>query len=119
MADYQVKVMVDKARLEQAIRQIPDLLEAVLEKAGRDVEASAKRIIIEKDIIDTGLTLSTTQSRHTERRFEREVGPTTLYAPFLELGTSRIAARPFMLPALSENERAFQAAIQAAMEKLA
>lgn len=40
-----------------------------------------------------------------------EVGPTTYYAPFVEMGTSRMAAKPFMAPAAERHEAAFEDAM--------
>lgn len=43
-----------------------------------------------------------------------DIGPTTAWAPYLELGTSRMEAQPFLDPALQKNEGPFVAACEAA-----
>ena len=47
-------------------------------------------------------------------RFQRRIGPTTEYAPYLEFGTGRglhPAGRPFVIPALQLEEKAFIEAV--------
>lgn len=51
-------------------------------------------------------------------RAEAEVGPSAEYAEALEVGTARVAARPFMRPAVDENEDAIQKAVSATIERL-
>ena len=112
-----VRIDVDTRNLDTLITTLAPRLEAVVEKGGRDVEARAKEIIVEKDIIDTGATLNSTESRTTGRPFQRRIGPSTLYAPFLEFGTRFMAARPFMVPAL-ESVRASVIAAAAAVFRI-
>jgi len=42
---------------------------------------------------------------------EAEIGPTASYGIFLEYGTSRMAPRPYMKPALEKHEGAFLQAL--------
>tara|TARA_Y100000310_G_scaffold293809_1_gene323719 strand:+ start:1658 stop:1951 length:294 start_codon:yes stop_codon:yes gene_type:complete len=91
-------------------------LEDVVEIAGRNIEGRAKSIIIRDDIIDTGATLNSVESR-TAGKLEREIGPTTEYAPYLELGTSRMPARPFMVPAKEAEEGPFRQALTQVFER--
>jgi len=46
----------------------------------------------------------------------REVGTNVRYAPFLEYGTRRMAARPHLLPAYEAEKPRFIAAVQAALQ---
>lgn len=110
-------VAVDTQNLDNFIRDFYGLLDKVLEVAGRNVERRAKRIIVDKDIIDTGDTLGTTESRRTLVPLERVIGPTTEYAPGLEFGTVLMAARPFMTPALEAERRPFLTAVTKVVEK--
>ena len=73
------------------------------------VEAEGKQNIIEKDIIDTGATLNSMQT--VMAGDEAHIGPTTDYAIYHEMGTSRMAARPFLRPALAENKDAILRAV--------
>lgn len=49
---------------------------------------------------------------------EAEVGASAAYAEPLEKGTARMAARPFMRPAVDENEDAIQLAVSATITRL-
>jgi len=87
-------------------------------KTAHDVEAEAKVIVILKDIIDTGATLNSIQVHPVAgERFARRVGPTTDYAIHLELGTHRMAARPFMTPAAESKRQSFSDAVMAVYER--
>lgn len=65
------------------------------------LEATVKGTIISKDIIDTGALLN---SIHTEKRGEKVywVADGVEYGVYHELGTHRMAARPFMTPAVEK-----------------
>ncbi len=105
-ANFSVKL--DTKLLAKAIINLGNRMDKVLEVAGNNIEANAKSLIVEQDIIDTGATLNSTQMRDVPgERFQRRIGPTTEYAPHLEFGTSRIQARPFVIPALQMEEKAF------------
>lgn len=117
MADF----ILEARNYDSLVARFGDLLEGIVEKTGRDIEATAKQIIIQKDIIDTGATLNTTESRRSigADRFTREIGPTTDYAPFLEFGTTRTAARPFMRPAEETHRKPFLDAIGQVIQRAA
>lgn len=85
----------------------------VVAKTTHDIEAGAKRICVEKHIIDTGTLMNSISS--TVRGLTGEVGPTVDYAPHQEYGTWKMAARPYMGPATDAAEAPFAAA----MEKVA
>lgn len=109
---------LDDRRLQHLIATMGDQLEDVIEKGGRDIEAAAKSIVIEKDIIDTGATLNSIDSRRVAGdRFARAIGPTTDYAIHLELGTHRMPARPFMTPAMEMNRKPINDAILGVFER--
>ena len=82
---------------------------AAVMAGGLVVEAEGKQNIIEKDIIDTGATLNSMQT--VMAGDEAHIGPTTDYAIYHEMGTSRMAARPFLRPALAENKDAILRAV--------
>ena len=116
----ELRIVVDSALLDKVVATLPDLLADVVAVAAHNVESRAKAIIVEKRIIDTGATLNSTQARRVEGdRFAWRVGPTTEYAPFLEFGTTRMAARPFMVPAAEAEREPFNNAVKAVIEKAA
>jgi hypothetical protein len=109
-----IKVKLESKKLD-AFASTPTMLlkaELLIDFVGRRIEANAKRLIVEQDIIDTGTTLNSTLSRRVPgARLARRIGPTTDYAAHLEFGTVRMPARPFMIPALEAERRPFIAAV--------
>lgn len=112
---------LDTRRLENILKQLPGRTEDVIDALAFKVEAEAKRIVIEKDIIDTGALLNSVYTRRGKRAVnypsvvgspEREelpeptgpyvayIGPSVEYALLQELGGSGRAGRPYMVPAL-------------------
>ena len=71
--------------------------------------ADEEGAMAEKDIIDTGATLNSMQT--VMAGDAAHIGPTTDYAIYHEMGTSRMAARPFLRPALAENKDAILRAV--------
>lgn len=82
----------------------------VVRKSAADLEAAAKMLAP----VDTGnlrASIGTTMASATEA----EIGPTANYGIYLEMGTSKMAPRPYMKPATDRVEPGFVAA----MEKVA
>tara|TARA_Y100000310_G_scaffold126272_3_gene125050 strand:+ start:8649 stop:9008 length:360 start_codon:yes stop_codon:yes gene_type:complete len=116
LATNPVRVKLDTKKLDLLASTVAmeAKLALLVDVGGRKVEARAKQIIVEKKIVDTGATLNSTQSRTVPgERLARRIGPTTDYAVHLEFGTSRMPARPFMIPALEEERDPFIAAVRA------
>jgi hypothetical protein len=115
MAGGNFQVKLETKLLTKAIINLGNQMDKVLEVAGNNIEANAKSLIVSQDIIDTGATLNSTQMRDVPgERFQRRIGPTTEYAPYLEFGTGRglhPAGRPFVIPALQLEEKAFIEAV--------
>lgn len=87
---------------------------AALAAGGQVVKASAQRIVSTAQAfvpVDTGTTKSSIHATIAGGGLEAEIGPTTSYAPFLEFGTSRMAPRAFMGPALDRETPGFVEAI--------
>jgi hypothetical protein len=76
----------------------------VLDKTTFDVVATAQQIVA----VDTGATKGSIHAT-VVGPLEREAGPTTEYAHFLEGGTSRMSPLPFMFPSLDKHTPAFLA----------
>lgn len=75
-------------------------------KAAADVEAHAKAVVP----VDTGALRASIQARHVSA-LEAEVVAQQQYAIFVELGTSRMGAQPYMTPAADTVRPSFLAAI--------
>jgi HK97 gp10 family phage protein len=81
----------------------------VVAKTALDISRDAKLIATEKDVKDTGLTIESIGV--VNRGLEADISPTTNYAIWHELGTSKMAARPFMGPASDRNQKPFEEAM--------
>lgn len=78
-------------------------VEAGLIKIGEAAVKNTRRIIEEKNIIDTGDLLRSIDYQVNESDQSVSFGTPQDYGPYLELGTSRIPARPFVKPAALDN----------------
>lgn len=75
-----------------------------LEEIGIEAEAHAKEIITEKGAIDTGRLRNsiTWQVGEEDSKPCVYVGTNVKYAPYVELGTDKMKARPFIRPAVED-----------------
>ena len=95
--------------LEELLKRLHDLggdienavTQGVLQ-AGKKVQADAKRLTP----VDTGLLRESITVRHEQDGADHlaVVGTVTNYAAFVELGTIKKPARPFLYPAFKQNE---------------
>lgn len=77
-------------------------------KTALDCEAAAKR----RAPVDTGALRNSIGTSIAGDRMSAEIGPTVNYAPYQEYGTSRMAAQPYMGPALDEVTPGFMSAME-------
>ena len=110
MGEFNMNMEV-KVYINSRWRELEDKYNKAVEIAARHVEARAKVICVEKDIIDTGATMNSINAKESGEMVWR-IGPTTEYAPFLEFGTVHMRARPFMIPALEGESPKFTEAIR-------
>jgi HK97 gp10 family phage protein len=111
----------DTSEVSAALRRLIDAasgeqLTRALMAGGLVLESKAKGNIIRYDFIDTGATLNSTQARPSGEG-SVQVGPTTEYAVFGELGIGQ-TAKPFMREAFDEGKGAAAAAVADELRKL-
>ena len=107
------------------------LLRAVVQKSARDVEAQMKHLITERRFLDTGATKNSVRVDMGTHALERDIGPTTHYAIYGEMGYHQTHAwgrklkTPIYHPglhfardALKSVRAGFVGAIRAAMAQL-
>ncbi|QFG09554.1 tail completion or Neck1 protein [Arthrobacter phage TripleJ] len=106
--------------LAQAAVNIGRGAQVVVRKAAIDTERDAKNFAP----VDTGNLKSSIG--HSDLRnvgqsgsLEAEVGPTANYGHYVEFGTSRMAPRAFLGPALDRNAPAFAQALEQLAERTA
>lgn len=96
---------VQVARLNQSFQrksvELSTLLHVALEETGILVEGRAATLAP----VDTGLLRKSITHRVIERKGYpvAQVGTNVEYAPFQELGTSKMAPQPFLMPALNQS----------------
>ncbi len=108
----EVKVVFDD--IPRIISELDGVMEVIVKKTTYDCEAAAKR----RAPVDTGALRSSIQSRFPTK-LTGEVTVGVNYAIYVEYGTYKMRAQPFLAPALREVESAFQRAVGAALERLA
>ena len=112
--------------------QLKRLLNKIVKKAAHDVEAHAKASILSGEKTgqmygthqasapgqapanDTGVLANSIKVTSTGD-LQAVIGSNVEYAPYLELGTTQIAARPFLGPALTEVKKPFTSAVEKAL----
>lgn len=83
------------------------------------IEGKAKEIAHEKDILDTGFLIGAIQAQSptkTPTGAEVFVGSAADYSKHHEFGTSKMAARPYMRPAIKQGGPSAQKAVSAVLK---
>jgi HK97 gp10 family phage protein len=91
------------AKLEKAMAATVIMQPTALQQSGLLVERRAKQIVVEKDVIDTGNLLGNIVT-HPPEGDSIEIVSEADYSIFNEYGTYKMAARPYMRPALDESK---------------
>lgn len=102
-----IKVEVDAAEVLKKLRQLDDSVVGngvvkAINAGGLVVEGRAKINVP----VDTGFlrsTIATDTQELTKTSAESSVYATAHYAPYVELGTIRTSAHPYLEPALNQN----------------
>lgn len=104
MVKFSLKGVDDVVKgLSRLDEQTKHAVKKSLVASGFIVQGAARVKIVEVGAVDTGTMKNSVQ---VSEPFEQgralvvEVGPTVEYAIFVEMGTYKMAARPFMRPAL-------------------
>ncbi len=98
--------------------RLPQIIAGMEAKASNAVAATAMQIVADaKDIapVDTGNLRSSIRQK-MKGPFEAEVRVAAEYAGFVEYGTTKSPAQPYLTPAVALNEDDFEAAIAQVVE---
>lgn len=98
------KVTLDTRKLKALRGDLEPRAQQLINKVTFDVEASAK----DRAPVDTGFLKNSGSS--VIGRLKNIVQFTAEYATFQEFGTRFMAANPFLIPALEQHRKAFNAA---------
>jgi HK97 gp10 family phage protein len=111
MANTGVTVRVVSNRLPEMPAAIKAICVAEVQKATYRVEADAKALTPVK----TGALRRSIHSVFENGGLRGVVGPSVLYGKYVEFGTRRMGARPYMRPAAEKNLPAFLSAVKSAL----
>lgn len=100
------------ADLGEASAKVTPRAELVVRKVALDIEATAKTIVP----VDTGNLKNSIGSEIDG--LTAEISATTDYSDYIEFGTSRMNAQPYMGPALDEHAPTFEKALGQIGEKI-
>lgn len=104
--------------LGEAPKAAGHLTRAVVRKTAKDVEHTAKLLApVDTGNLKSSIGTSDLRAMGTSGSIEAEVRATANYAVYQELGTSRMAAQPFMGPAADKHSPAFEAAMAEVMAR--
>ena len=115
MADFTLKIDVDNT--DEILGELDDAINRALEAIGMQVENYAKMELEKpkehasapkgKDIIrpnvDTGVLVNSITHQVSPQEQAVYVGTNVEYAPYVELGTQKTRAYPFLKPAVTEH----------------
>jgi len=107
------RIVIKYNNLPRIAAQLPEAVSAIIRKAAFDVEANAKAVVP----VDTG-KLKNSITCEFPSPTKAIIAPHTDYAAYVEFGTRRQRAKPYMRPAAENVAPAFFAAMQRLEEYL-
>lgn len=108
-----VNYKITNNRLPEIIAKVPGLVSAVVKKTAFDIQDDAQEIFVP---IDTGNLAGSITA--TIEEFSAQVQPAAEYAAYVEFGTWKMGAQPYMRPAGDKNAPKFEAAITEILSNL-
>lgn len=109
-----VTISVTFNRFPEIAAALPGQTQAVVRKASFDVEAQAKN----RAPVDTGALKSSISTEFEDNGLTGIIAPHVEYAAFVEFGTRRMSAQPYMTPAAEVVKPAFVAAMKQMLQDL-
>lgn len=91
---------------DEFLKELEQLTPVALEECGLAAEGYAKRLCP----VDTGRLRNSIT--HTTDENTAYIGTNVEYAPFVELGTSRQRAQPYLKPAVTDHTREYQKIVE-------
>lgn len=100
---FSISITLDEVtpKLIKGIALMKQAIAAALEAAGAEMEATARQIVP----VDTGFLQSTIYHKVDPNDLSLELGATADYAAYVEMGTRRMAAEPYLRPAFDAGEQ--------------
>ena len=106
-------VKLDIAKMVKMTKGARAVAESVLDIAARHVEAGWKERIVEVGAVDTGAYVNSVHVQPGHKPMERTIADSVEYGLYVEMGTSRMAARPCAAPAIEAEKGPLGKALKA------
>ena len=110
MSDIEVKFQSNSEEIGELFEQA---CERALVRMGLQGESFAKK----KCPVDTGNLRNSISNKVETKEKSAYIGTNVEYAPYVELGTQKMAARPFIKPAATEHSATYKRIIEDEMKK--
>ena len=107
------RIVIKYNHLPQLAKRLPEVVGSLVRKAAYDIEAHAKSIVP----VDTGKLKNSITSEFPSQT-KAIVAPHTDYATYVEYGTRKQRAKPYMRPAAEKVAPAFIEACRRLEERL-
>jgi HK97 gp10 family phage protein len=119
-----MKVKFEVKGIEEINKAISDLAEKCgtlskeeIKDVALNTEKRSKENLIANKSVVTGTLLRSMTTDFLKGGAEAEVGTVTDYAPYVELGTRRSRAKPYLVPAFEESMQGADERIKGKLEK--
>jgi HK97 gp10 family phage protein len=107
-------VVIQFDRFPEIAAAMPDRASAVVRKASFDVEGQAKNRVP----VDTGALKNSISTEFENGGLTGIIAPHTDYATFVEYGTKRMSAQPYMTPAAEAVAPAYIEAMKQMLQEI-
>lgn len=98
-------ITIENDHTEEVLQALKENEDAILFAWGEAAEGYAKELCP----VDTGRLRNSITHETSESEHAVYIGSNVEYAPYVELGTSRMAARPFLKPAVTDHVKEYEA----------
>ena len=105
-----MKIEVKNSHVGEVIDELRDRIPTILEAVGIEAEGNAVDEITTLGAVDTGRLRGSIS--HAVDGNTVYIGTNVEYAPYVELGTSRMAPRPFLRNAIDNNMDDYQQIVE-------
>lgn len=109
-----VTISVTFDKFPQIAAEMPKKTSQIVRKAAFDIEAQAKNRVP----VDTGALKNSISTEFENNGLTGIIAPHMEYATYVEFGTKRISAQPYMTPAAEAVAPAFVAAMKQMLQEL-
>lgn len=114
MAQPKMHIRVESNRFPDLINKAPDRARELVKKAAYELEARAKTEVP----VDTGNLRNSIRTSFENGGLTGIVSTNVEYAAYVEFGTVKMAAQPYMTPAAEQVRKSFERAVKDELIKL-